>query len=140
MSQAGNSGGIAFCAVTTLPPPEQAAAESREQLAGHRAAASPSLQENYRERGARAGQLCSFTSARATQSSNPIMMRLRLLSVINQRCVWGLLKMASVLHFTVNSAPSRLPVVTAGVPTPWIPKGEEGRWVGGWSHTVSVGQ
>lgn len=32
----GVSGG-AFCAVTTLPPPEQAAAESRAQLAGHQA-------------------------------------------------------------------------------------------------------
>lgn len=31
--------GRAFCAVTTLPPPEQAAVESREQLAGHQATA-----------------------------------------------------------------------------------------------------
>lgn len=35
--------GRAFCAVTTLPPPEQAAVESREQLAGHQATASLSL-------------------------------------------------------------------------------------------------
>lgn len=36
------------------------------------------------------------------------MMPLRLLSVTtNQRCVRGLLKMASVLHFTDSSAPSR---------------------------------
>ncbi|KAF6724580.1 hypothetical protein FQA47_015863 [Oryzias melastigma] len=33
--------GGAFCAVTTLPPPEQAAVESRERLTGHRATAQP---------------------------------------------------------------------------------------------------
>lgn len=33
--------GRAFCAVTTLPPPEQAAAEFREQLAGHQATEQP---------------------------------------------------------------------------------------------------
>lgn len=39
--------GRAFCAVTTLPPPEQAAAESREQLAGHGATEQPpSLKKN----------------------------------------------------------------------------------------------
>lgn len=78
---------------------------------------APSLQRVQR----RAGVMLFYLLV-----SNPIMMRLRLLSVINQRCVWGLLKMASVLHFTVNSAPSRPPVVTAGVPTHW--RGGEMGW------------
>lgn len=38
--------GRAFCAVTTLPPPEQAAAESREQLAGHQATEQPVSSEH----------------------------------------------------------------------------------------------
>lgn len=33
----------AFCAVTTLPPTEQAAVESREQLTGHQIRVGPSL-------------------------------------------------------------------------------------------------
>lgn len=55
--------GRAFCAVTTLPPPEQAAVESREQLAGHQATAQPlSLQKKNKklknlEQNAAAGQL-----------------------------------------------------------------------------------
>lgn len=33
----------AFCTVTTLPPTEQAAVESREQLTGHQISQSPTL-------------------------------------------------------------------------------------------------
>lgn len=40
----------AFCTVTTLPPTEQAAAESREQLTGHQISQSLSL-ENAKKNG-----------------------------------------------------------------------------------------
>ena len=87
--------GRAFCAVTTLPPPEQAAVESREQLAGHQAPAASlwKLEEHSVSRGR--GEPSSSSSspsdthycreAAALGASNPVMMRLRLLSVTKQR-------------------------------------------------------
>lgn len=52
--------GRAFCAVTTLPPPEQAAVESKEQLAGHQATAQPLSTQKEPERWTLTGQLLCF--------------------------------------------------------------------------------
>lgn len=88
----GVSGG-AFCAVTTLPPPEQAAAESRAQLAGHQASQgslSPVRQPGALHTRQDSSSPLPWMSATLQKTavmllyllvSNPIMMRLRLLSV-----------------------------------------------------------
>lgn len=60
------------------------------------------------------------------------MMRWRLLSITtNKRCVQSLLKMASVLHFAVNSASSRPPAELQGIPHVTLDQDLdlEGRWV-----------